>query len=121
MKLRIFNNSIRLRLAQGEVARLADEGSVEARLELNPHSAFTYRVVAETGSRAARVTFADSRLEIAVPAAALRNWALGNDVSLTAEQDNGAGTLGILIEKDFHCIHREGSLEDVDTFPNPSL
>ena len=119
MKVRIYNGSIRVRLGQSEVADLVSKGALEERLEFSSQTALRYRIVTGGGGAGVTARFDGSRLEIAVSCDVLKDWAEGDEVSIHAEQDNGAGGLRILLEKDFACVHREGSAEDADTFPRP--
>ncbi len=122
MKLRIYGDSIRLRLKIGEVNRIAAGDSIVETTHL-PDSTLTCCLeVSETGS--IRATFNDGRLVVTLPKADVENWAGTDKVSLHSEQPiAGAGVLSLLVEKDFTCLepgHHRDCVDDEDTFPHPS-
>src|SRR4051812_3777746 len=69
MKLRIKGNSIRLRLGQAEVRRLAIDGAVEEFTMFGPSDKqlFGYALCASLGQSGVTATFADSRMTVCVP------------------------------------------------------
>ncbi len=122
MKLRIRGNSLRLRLKRGEVDQIAAGSSIVEETHF-PESVLTYRLdVSENHDISA--SFDRSRLVISLPKSKVSDWAGSDEVSLSAEQKlMDAGSLTLLIEKDFSCLepghHRDGE-DDEDTFPHPS-
>ncbi|MBT8137149.1 MAG: hypothetical protein KJO54_09080 [Gammaproteobacteria bacterium] len=113
MKLRIKANSLRLRLTQGEVAHLAQHGSVVeqmnmagAVLEYAVHSADVQSITADLDS--------DS-LVVTLPAAMVQSWADSAEVSLQDQH----GPLKILVEKDFACLVPRDGEDDADAYPHP--
>ena len=88
-----------------------------------PDSVLTYRLdVSENHDISA--SFDCGSLVISLPKSKVSDWADSDEVSLSAEQKlTGAGSLTLLIEKDFSCLepghHRDGE-DDEDTFPHPS-
>jgi hypothetical protein len=122
MKLRLCGDSIRLRLKISEVDRIATGESIVEETHL-PNSVLTYSLeVSEDGGFA--VTFSDGKLIVTLPKADAEAWANTDEVSLHSEQPLvGAGTLSLLIEKDFTCLepgHHRDCVDDEDTFPHPS-
>ena len=122
MKLRIRGNSLRLRLKRGEVDQIAAGSSIVEETHF-PNSVLTYRLdVSENHEILA--SFDRGSLVISLPKSRVSDWADSDEVSLSAEQKiTGAGSLSLLIEKDFSCLepghHRDGE-DDEDTFPHPS-
>ena len=116
MKLRIFNNSIRLRLRQSEVADLVKRGVVEARLDFGAGVALTYRLVADADAVRPEAAFHNGEIRITVPGRMAREWAEGDDVAIAASQDG----LSILVEKDFQCLHKDDTSQ-ADAYPNPMM
>jgi len=122
MKLRIRGDSLRLRLKRGEVDQIAAGSSIVEETHF-PDSVLTYRLdVSEDDDMSAN--FERGSLVISLPKSKVSDWAGSDEVSLSAEQKlTGAGSLSVLIEKDFSCLepghHRDGE-DDVDTFPHPS-
>jgi hypothetical protein len=122
MKLRICGDSIRLRLKISEVERIAAGESLVEVTHL-PDSVLTYCLeVSENGGMAA--TFSDGKLVVTLPKADAEAWANTSEVSLLSEQPLAdAGTLSLLVEKDFTCLepgHHRDCVDDEDTFPHPS-
>ncbi len=116
MKLRILRDSIRLRLTQGEVARIADGDAVSETTSLGAGVQFEYALEAGAVS-AMTAAMANQRLVVTVPDEALADWAKGDDVAVKcAVSESGPS---ILVEKDFACLTpREGS-DDDDAYPHP--
>jgi hypothetical protein len=122
MKLRISGDSVRLRLKQGEVERIASGESVEAQTHF-AGSVLTYRLdVGDGGDFTA--SFAGDRIIVCLPKERVHEWTGSDQVSLYSEQAvTDTGTLSILIEKDFACLvpgHHRGCEDDADTFPHPA-
>ena len=113
MKLRIKGNSLRLRLTQGEVARLAQHGSVVEHMNL-AGAALRYSIVA-ADVQGITADLDNNNLVVTLPADNVQSWAVSTEVSL---QDTH-GPLKILVEKDFAClVPREGE-DDADAYPHP--
>jgi hypothetical protein len=113
MKLRIHDNSLRLRLSQSDVARLRDEGRVEEKLTFAPGRTLTYSVSAANVSEIAGALEPD-HIHVSIPTAAARHRIETDEVGM----ETTSAQLGILIEKDFQCLHR-ASADDAYGFPNP--
>lgn len=111
--MRIRGNSIRLRLARGEVARLASEGRVEERTEFAPGAALTYAIERRDDIERVGAKYEGHRIVVVVPSAIVRRFAESDDVGF----DGAEGELGILVEKDWQCLKpRE---DDADAYPHP--
>ena len=122
MKLRIYGDSIRLRLKINEVSRIATGESIVETTRL-PDSELIYSLeVSETDGFSA--TFSDGKLVVTLPKADAEKWASTDEVSLLSEQPLAdGGTLSLLVEKDFTCLepgHHRDCVDDEDTFPHPS-
>lgn len=121
MKLRIRQNTIRLRLKRAEVDRIASGESIVEETHF-PGSVLTYRLdVVDKAPVSAH--FDLGSLTISLPASEVEQWAQTEQVSIVAEQRvRDSETLSLLIEKDFQCLspghHRPGE-DDTDTFPHP--
>ena len=111
MKLRFYNDSLRLRLSQGEVVRLVETGRVEDTLTFTPGRTLSYSL--ETGP-AMEAAFDGQRISIVVPAAAAKHWMESDETGI----EGASGPLKVLIEKDFQCLHAGET--DTDAFPNPA-
>ena len=124
MKLRLRENSIRLRLLQTEVRLLREAGNVSERIifGVGPTETLTYslRVSGEAEKIHARMT--DNQIEVFLPVIEAENWADTNEVGLYAAQDIGdLGKLQIIVEKDFVCVDRPADADNKDAFPHPKI
>ena len=118
MKVRLHGDSLRLRLTQPEVARLAAGGAVETETAFRPGAALTVRAVPSDRPTLA-VTFEGGVVTVAVPRAEVERWAASDAEAVAETQDAGAGrTLAVSVEKDYACLHREGTEPGV--FPHPA-
>jgi hypothetical protein len=121
MKLRVRNNSIRLRLSQSEVARLKHAGSVEEVIEFGspPDKNLVYRLIT-ADAEAVTAKFENGKVTVTVPESRAQHWTDSNQVEIESEQIIGGNkTLKILIEKDFACLDRRDGEDDSDAFPQP--
>jgi hypothetical protein len=122
MKLRIRENSIRLRLKQSEVEQLASGQGIAEQTRF-PDSVLIYRLVtAETGATSA--SFSNGELTVTLLKSEVVEWAQTDQVSIIAEQAlEQDEALSILVEKDFQCLapgdHRLCD-DDHDTYPHPN-
>jgi hypothetical protein len=115
MKLRIENDTLRLRLSEAEVQEFASTGQVASvvRFGLEPGQHFTYAL--ERGSEPAQtlphaepvqVHYAPGALTVLVPFAVAKAWVqtdqngFSHEVPLAENQ-----RLHILVEKDLDCAH----------------
>ncbi len=120
MKLRILDNSIRLRLTQPEVAAFGEQGRVEARTRFRPGEYMTYALEASGVVDHLAAHYEGERITILVPSAWVSGWVGTNQVGLEGEQRiEGDEVMAILIEKDFKCLHGAEDRIDADAFPNP--
>ena len=124
MKLRLRENSIRLRLLQKEVQQLREIGNVSETIVfgINPAENLTYslRVSEDADEISAQMT--DNQIEVFLPLNAAEIWADTNEVGLYAEQKIGdSTTLKIIVEKDFVCIERPADADNKDAFPHPEM
>lgn len=110
MKLRFHGDSLRLRVSQAEMARLAEAGRVEDTLTFAPGRTLSYSL--ETGPALA-AAFDGQRISIVVPTTAAKHWMESDEAGI----EGVSGALKVLVEKDFRCLHSRE--EDADAFPNP--
>src|ERR1700722_7044107 len=104
MKLRIKGNSIRLRLGQSEVQRLAINGIIQESTIFGPSADhhLVYALCASLEEWGVSASFAGRRLVISVPGSEIHKWATTDQVGISALQQTGdENELRILIEKDF--------------------
>lgn len=121
MKIRILDNSIRLRLSQTEVQHLSEKGKVEAQTQfgLAPNASLIYSLEKKE-TPAIHAAFSDNRIQIFLPNQMATDWATSDEVGLEDDMPLGDGiALHILVEKDFKCL-TERSEDESDLFPNPN-
>ena len=114
MKLRIQDNSLRLRLTQKEVARLGDRGSVESAIRFSADCVLNYSVSVMAYTDKVSVRYEGDSICVFLPERMASAWA-GNDEVAIEAIDSG---VRILVEKDFQCLHHAGP-GDPDAFPHP--
>lgn len=114
MKLRIQDDSLRLRLTQAEVAQLGGGNPVERVIHFPVHS-LTYAIAVSAGAKALSVTYIGDAVRVTLPLEIAKVWAESNQVGIEGQD----GPVRILIEKDFQCLHQPVD-RDPDAFPNPS-
>ena len=120
MKLRIRDNSIRLRLTRGEVEQLRDEGVVQAITSFPGGREFRYEVESSPASVNPGAFLSDNRITVRLPESGVGAWAASEQVSLTGEQQHENGELlSILVEKDFTCLAPREGEDESDMYPHP--
>ena len=112
MKIRLFGDSLRLRLTRAEVETLAQGGGLETVIPF-PGEALACSVQPGDGKLEAR--HAAGRINVLIPRDETVSWAASESEGLYAT----AGQLRIGIEKDYNCIHKPDSPDNAGTFPNP--
>lgn len=120
MKIRIRDNSIRLRLERSEVDLIRDMGVVSSHTGFPGGRRFTYSVESSPAGVSPAAHFSDNTVTVRLPETIVLAWATTEQVSIHGEQvlDDGE-KLQILVEKDFACLApREGENES-DMFEHP--
>ena len=112
MKIRLFGDSIRLRLTQVEVQAIAAGGTIESVIPF-PGEALACTVQPSTGPLL-EARHQGGRITILVPPRDAAHWAASEDEGLYS-----TGVLRIALEKDYRCIHKPDSPDNAGTFPNP--
>jgi hypothetical protein len=120
VKLRIRDNSVRLRLERGEVDALRDDGLLSARTGFPGGREFRYAVESSPASVNPGAFLSDLTLTVRLPESMVLGWANSAQVSIAGEQRLDDGTvLNILVEKDFACLTPRDGEDDADMFPHP--
>ena len=104
MKLRMQNSSLRLRLSRPEVDAIGRGERLESSAHF-PNGTVLIYVLSESTGPEITASFAGNCIEIQLPRRVAREWALGGDVSLAAEQSTANGSFSVLVEKDLTCLH----------------
>ena len=120
MKLRIRQNSLRLRLNRSDVEQFRNTGICAETLHFGPGSQLTYAL--ETSSRwtVMDTRYDRDRIRVLLPRKTAEEWTESDQVSISLQHADESGP-SVLIEKDFQCLNCEGRnpSEDADSFPNP--
>ena len=122
MKLRIRGDSLRLRLYQGDVGRLVEEGLVASTTHFAPgaEGRLGCLLVADAAAVVLAAELEPRTIRVRMPIDLVQLLADTEEVGVRAEQDAGDGrTLTILVEKDFECIAPRVGEPESDGFPNP--
>jgi hypothetical protein len=106
MKLRLKDNSLRVRLSPDEVSQLLAGNNVEAqtRFGIAPFQCLLYSVEAWPDVPVLTVVYKPGHIRILIPNDPLQQWASTDATSMTESQAVGSGqSLKILVEKDLPC------------------
>jgi len=123
MKLRLLDDSIRLRLSQSEVLAAREQGLVESQTRFADGSVFTYALEAAESAAAPSATYTRDRMVVRLSARAIEDWAnddaavsLRGEVRLADDRQ-----LKLLVEKDFKCVApRDDDEDQSDLYQNRS-
>ena len=119
MKLRILDNSIRLRLDRSEVARAGRGERIEGRTHFPGGRHLSY--VLEIRERGPDAEFHESCIRLFFPLESVKVWSEEiTAISLRAEvREAGKSPLALLVEKDFECLNPREGEDNSNRFPNP--
>lgn len=120
MKLRLLDDSIRLRLSQSEVTAAKERGLVEGQTRFADGSVFTYALEAVKTAAGASAAYAKGRIVVKLPAREISAWADDDTaVSLRGEvRLPDGGQLKLLVEKDFKCLSPREDEDQSDLYQN---
>ena len=120
MKLRIRDNSIRLRLSQTEVGTMRTDGIVGGKLSFPGGASLSYCLEGTPACVDPAAQFVDGELLVRLPETVVVQWVDSNEVSIEAMQSLDDGdSLKILIEKDFACLAPREGEDESDMYPHP--
>ncbi len=119
MKLRIKGDSLRLRLSQGEMRALAEQGEVEDRVSFPGGAALRYRLRVDNKNLYISADYKSNLIDILVPRVQAERWFRTDLVTLSASQSLGAGELRLILEKDWACLTPREGEDESDNFPHP--
>lgn len=114
MKLRFKGNTLRLRLNQTEVRRLAEGATLKETVSFPGNADLSYVLSAAAISGA---TFSDGIIRISAPLDALSKWAAGEDIGLYLDFAAAPEPLRVAIEKDLECVDGPAEERNLDAFP----
>ena len=119
MKIRIKDNSIRLRLTRTEVEKFGQEKYIDGRTEFG-NSCFIYAMRFDNNAAEIFASFAENKITLYVPASIADTFVHTDVVGFQHEQMLGNGNkLFLLFEKDFKCIDGEVLEDQSDNYENP--
>ena len=120
MKLRLRENSIRLRLLQSEIAKLKETGTVSETIIFSESQKLTYSLNVSDAAKQIAARFENSAIVVEIPRQLSDEWTTTELVGLRNRLKAGDGaTLEISIEKDFVCLERPADPDNADAFPHP--
>ncbi|MDH3266138.1 MAG: hypothetical protein OEM25_04150 [Gammaproteobacteria bacterium] len=121
MKLRIRDNSVRVRLSQSEVNSLHRDGVVSARIGFPGAREFQYVVESNPAVVSPGVFLSNCILTVRLPELTVHTWATTKQVTIEGEQPLEDGEIvRVLIEKDFACLAPRDGEDDSDMYPHPN-
>ncbi len=120
MKIRIKDNSIRLRLTRAEVDTIRDHGVVVSNTGFPGGRQFSYALESSPASVNPAAFYSDNEIRVRLPETVVLAWVTTEQVSIQGEQtlDDGEKLL-ILVEKDFACLAPRSGEDESDMFANP--
>ena len=119
MKLRIENNSIRLRLSPSEVEQFGRTGKVEGTSVFGPENQLSYVLARDEAAKGIRASLENQVISVFIPQKLASEWVETSLVSLEEEIMVAENIyLKLLVEKDFQKKRKGVPLDD-DVFPNP--
>ena len=121
MKLRIKGNSLRLRVSRSEFARFQAGGRIEETIHFTaaPEATLTYALESALSSSPVSVRYGSREVTVILSQDRARIWEAQNEVGIYTTLDMGpAGSLEVVVEKDFACLDRSNE-DNSDTFANP--
>jgi len=120
MKLRIRDNSIRLRLTRSEVGTISTVGIVGGTVTFAGDSRLIYCLESSPACVDPSAHFVNGELSVCLPETTVAQWANSAAVSIESEQSlDGGDHLKILVEKDFACLAPREGEDESDMFPHP--
>ncbi len=120
MKLRVRDNSIRLRLTRSEVELVRNEGLVRGRVPFAGRNNFDYVLESSPATMKPEAHISNNVLTVRIPEAEIISWSDSDEVSISASQIlDGGDQLNILVEKDFACLAPREGEDEADMYPHP--
>ncbi len=120
MKLRIRDNSFRLRLSQSDLADFEAHKKVESKIEFPGGSNMSY-VLLWSDEEEFKASFDGKSMVAEVPKSVGENWLSPTEVTIDHMVDiSDKSKLRLLIEKDFQCLSERKDEDESDMFLNPN-
>lgn len=123
MKIRMEENSLRLRLKQREVEEFSSNGKINTftKFGIHPNNILQFSLLKDSSITILQAIFEANEISVLVPEYQADQWAQSEQESIESYMPlNENEQLHILVEKDYRCLHKGPDCkEDVDSFPNP--
>jgi hypothetical protein len=120
VKIRIRDNSIRLRLTRGEVDAMRENGVVQSKTGFPGGRYLSYALESSPACVQPAAFYSDNEIRVCLPEKAVAEWAATEQVSVDGEQTLDDGNkLSILVEKDFACLAPRSGEDESDMYPHP--
>ena len=114
MKLRIRDNTLRIRLTKSEVNALSENGRLMSKTEFVGQD-FVYGIEAREQSELT-VTYENGTIWVGMPSSFIQEWVNTDRVTFEGKDQR----IELLLEKDFVCLDRPEE-DQSDNYPNPNL
>ena len=120
MKIRIHQQSVRLRLSTKDVEEFTKNGLIKENLIFGEgQSEFGYELkISKENSY--KIRFIDSVVSIEIPKEKADHWLNPNEVGFHFTQETGEHPIKVIIEKDFQCLVPRPDENEELNFPNPA-
>ncbi len=120
MKLRLKENTLRIRLSMNEVETLVGTSKISSRTTF-PGSNFLETKISLKEILQAQVYFENGCIDIALPQNMVHEWQINDQVGFqwSVSLDDG-NQLSMLIEKDFRCLTGRPGEDEAGLYPNPN-
>lgn len=121
MKLRLKDNTIRIRLSMPEVVTLVKDHKISS-MTLFPGQSSLKTILHLDNEDHVAVSFDQGNLKIILPSKQLDQWDLNDQVGHRWEidLDQNQQKLLLVIEKDFQCLTERPGEDESSLFPNPN-
>jgi hypothetical protein len=121
MKLRIKGDSLRFRVSRSELEKLLGGKRIEDTIHFTaaPDARLTYALESTQQSDSLRIQYEPQSVTVFLSEEQAKSWGKEGEVGIYTSVEIGeAGSLEVIVEKDFACLDRGGE-ENVDAFANP--
>ena len=122
MKLRIKGNSLRIRVSRSELTLFRAGGRIEETIHFTaaPEANLTYALESALQPSPVTVRYGSREVTVILSEERARIWEAPSEVGVYTTLDiGGAGSLEVVVEKDFACIDRSDE-DKTDMFANPN-
>jgi len=114
MKIRILDNSIRLRFSQTELQQLQTIGAIKKEVQFAGGSQFIYSLNTKDSEQDLSADFANNEMRVFISSSKVNE--LVNTDLIGVENTNDG--LNLLVEKDFKCL-TDRNEDESELFENP--